>query len=255
MKLQRLAFGLAAILLLSACGAKSAEKPEKKLTPRSSQASETDNVATSSIQVEIIDAPEPASETDRVVTDGANEKANEKAADASDTAVAAKAGNNANKPAEKSGTVQHSAPQQQVDEAPQVQAKKNAPSPAKADGAARSATGTSEPAHTHDWQPVYRTIHHDEVGHYENVTVQKAYDEPIYEDRCVCKTCGAVFKTSAEIGEHLLWSDTCENYSVERVQIGTMHHDAVTEQNYVVDRPASDEPVISGYQCACGAVK
>ena len=29
MKLQRLAYGLAAILLLSACGAKSAEKPEK----------------------------------------------------------------------------------------------------------------------------------------------------------------------------------------------------------------------------------
>ena len=150
MKLQRLAFGLAAILLLSACGAKSAEKPEKKLTPQSSQASETDNVATSNIQAEIIDAPEPASETDRIVTDGANEKA----ADASDTAVAAKAGNNANKPAEKSGTVQHSAPRQQVDEAPQMQAKKNAPSPAKADGAARSATGTSEPAHTHDWQPV-----------------------------------------------------------------------------------------------------
>mgnify|MGYP004645325273 FL=1 len=251
MKLQRLAFGLAAILLLSACGAKSAEKPEKKLTPQSSQASETDNVATSSIQAEIIDAPEPASETDRVVTDGANEKA----ADASDTAVAAKAGNNANKPAEKSGTVQHPAPQQQVDEAPQVRARKNTPPVEKAAGAPSSGTGTSEPAHTHDWQPVYRTIHHDEVGHYENVTVQKAYDEPIYEDRCVCKTCGAVFKTSVEIGEHLLWSDTCENYSVERVQVGTMHHDAVTEQNYVVDQPASDEPVISGYQCACGAVK
>lgn len=251
MKLQKLAFGLAAILLLSACGAKSAEKPEKELTPQSLQASETDNVATSGIQAEITDAPEPASETDRVVTDGANEKA----ADASDTAVAAKADNNANKPAEKYGTVQHPAPQQQVDEAPQVQAKKNTPPAEKAAGAPSSGTGTSEPAHTHDWQPVYRTIHHDEVGHYENVTVQKTYDEPIYEDRCVCKTCGAVFKTSAEIGEHLLWSDTCENYSVERVQVGTMHHDAVTEQNYVVDRPASDEPVISGYQCACGAVK
>ena len=251
MKLQKLAVGLVAILLLSACGAKNAEKQEKELAAQVSTASVMDDMAASSIQAEATDVPEDTSE----LSDAAAEASDETSPDDPNAVGATETANHANKAAEKSGTVQRSAAQRQVGEVSQVQPRGNATSATEVDSAGSLAAGTSEPAHTHDWKPVYSTIHHDEAGHYETVIVQKAYDEPIYEDRCVCKTCGAVFKTSAEIGEHLLWSDTCENYSVEQVQVGTKHHDAVTEQQYVVDNAAFDEKVLNCYQCSCGAIK
>lgn len=251
MKLQKLAVGLAVVLLLSACGAKNAEKQEKELVAQVSTASVMNDMAASSIQAEATDVPEETSE----LSDAAAEASYETSPDNPNAVGATETANHADKAAEKSGTVQRSAAQHQADEASQVQSRENATSATEADSAGGLAAGTSEPAHTHDWKPVYRIIHHDEAGHYETVIVQKAYDEPIYEDRCVCKSCGAVFKTGAEIGEHLLWSDTCENYSVEQVQVGTKHHDAVTEQQYVVDNVAFDEKVLNCYQCFCGAIK
>ena len=42
---------------------------------------------------------------------------------------------------------------------------------------------------------------------------------------------------------------------VKKVQIGTIHHEAVTEQVWVQDTPAYDETIVTGYKCSCGATK
>lgn len=123
---------------------------------------------------------------------------------------------------------------------------------------------SEKPAHTHSWTPVTKVIHHDEVGHYETVTVQAAYDEPVYESVVICGGCGKNFGSSNNATE--AWFDhsldqidagntACQNYHTEDRQTGTKHHDAVTEQKWVVDQKAYDETVTTGYKCSCGATK
>lgn len=110
--------------------------------------------------------------------------------------------------------------------------------------------------HTHDWQPVYATVYHDEVGHYETRTVAEACDEPVYEYRNICGACGASFVSEEEVSVHILLEHQgMASYSNQRVQTGTIHHDAVTEQVWVVDAAAWEEQVMTGYRCACGATQ
>lgn len=128
-------------------------------------------------------------------------------------------------------------------------------------GSSGGGSTTQQPTHTHSWEPVYGTVHHDEVGHYETQTVSEAWDEPVYEGRCVCSACG--YTTSAggdaavdDISIHILTQHGgVASYSVKSVQTGTIHHDAVTQQVWVVDQAAYDEQVITGYRCSCGATK
>lgn len=115
-----------------------------------------------------------------------------------------------------------------------------------------------KPAHTHSWTPVTKTVHHDKVGHYETVTVQAAYDEPVYDYVNVCGGCGKVFTDDDSAIAHIVEADfdsDCQNYHAEKRQVGTKHHDAVTEQKWVVDQKAYDETVTTGYKCSCGATK
>ena len=113
-----------------------------------------------------------------------------------------------------------------------------------------------EPAHTHSWVAVHEMVHHDEVGHYETVTVQEAYDEKVYARKQVCNACGAYFDTTDAVGEHILWDhDGRGSYSSKKVVVDTIHHEAVTEQRYVVDQPAYDEQVLVEYKCSCGETK
>lgn len=121
---------------------------------------------------------------------------------------------------------------------------------------------TEKTAHTHNWVAVTKTVHHDEVGHYETVTVQAAYDEPVYESgHVICGGCGKDFgvgNAAVEAwGDHADedFYDNCENYHTEERQVGTKHHDAVTEQKWVVDQKAYDETITTGYKCSCGATK
>lgn len=111
--------------------------------------------------------------------------------------------------------------------------------------------------HNHKWTAVYKTIHHDEVGHYETKTVQKAYDEIIYDYVDVCNGCGKTeldFKSWDSFGEHTLF-ECGTGYHNAKIKVGTKHHDAVTKKVWVVDKKAYDEKVITGYKCSCGATK
>lgn len=140
-------------------------------------------------------------------------------------------------------------------------------------------TGGSEnkPAHSHSWVAVTKVVHHDaetKVVHHDAVTktetvtvVDKpAWDEPVYESRYICNKCGFSTKDGGEITDHIL--GVCGGgYHVGKIQIDTIHHDAITHQEEktvivtpawdetVVIKPAWDETVITGYKCSCGATK
>ena len=124
-------------------------------------------------------------------------------------------------------------------------------------GSSGGGSTTQQPTHTHSWEPVYGTVHHDEVGHYETQTVSEAWDEPIYKEMNVCSACGATFVSPDDMAIHIIveHSDTGASYSNQKVQVDTIHHDAVIQQVWVVDQAAYDEQVITGYRCSCGATK
>lgn len=138
-------------------------------------------------------------------------------------------------------------------------------------------TGDNKPAHSHSWEAVTKTvhheaetktIHHDAVTKTETVTVvdKEAWDEPVYESRYICNRCGFSTKDGDEISGHLI-SVCGGGCHVGKVQIDTIHHDAVTHQEErtvvvkpawdetVIVKPAWDETVTTSYKCSCGATK
>lgn len=131
-----------------------------------------------------------------------------------------------------------------------------APAQTQQASSAQPASQPAQPAaHEHHWeQYVKDTINHPEVGHNETKVVQAAYDEPKYEEHNVCNKCGKDLGTSGDaIADHYAFE--CDgSYSLVPIQVGTIHHDAVTEQVYVVDQAAWTEQVY-GYRCSCGATK
>lgn len=122
--------------------------------------------------------------------------------------------------------------------------------------AASNTTSQGKSECTHKWvKYVANTIQHKEEGHYETKVVKAAYDEPQYDYHYVCLKCGEDLGTddTTDLLDH---GDVCDgNYTTKLVQVGSIHHDAVTEQVYVVDQAAYTENVY-GERCSlCGATK
>ena len=93
-------------------------------------------------------------------------------------------------------------------------------------------------------QPIYQTIHHEEIGHWETQVVAEAWDEPVYERKIIGNQTGRIYGSTAEFFNQ----DEDGSYHVGDVQVGTTHHDAVTQQVWVVDQYAWDETIIVGYR-------
>lgn len=99
--------------------------------------------------------------------------------------------------------------------------------------------------HEHTW--VEKVVHHDEKGHYDKVEVQPAWDEEELHSVNVCDICGAVLEgdISAHMEQH-----GGGGYHAESVPTGNIiHHDAVYEEQWVVDEPAWDEVYLECSQC------
>lgn len=93
--------------------------------------------------------------------------------------------------------------------------------------------------------PTYTTINHPEQGHYETHVVQEAWDDPQFEERVVGISSGHIYNSANDfIKNGDLYGDG--NYTVKNVQVGSVHHDAVTTQVWVVDQGAWTETVASG---------
>lgn len=124
-----------------------------------------------------------------------------------------------------------------------------------------SSSSNSKPQEVvHNWVPITTVVHHDEVGHWEEVVVSAAWTEtvPVYEEspRSICNGCGLDItgNPAAHIKEQMLAGNLdCGGYHIEykQVQTGTntINHPAVTEKKWVVDKAAWDETVTTGYKC------
>lgn len=124
--------------------------------------------------------------------------------------------------------------------------------------AASNTTSQGKSECTHKWvKYVANTIQHKEEGHYETKVVKAAYDEPQYDWHNVCNKCGKDLGTDDDevdkVAEHGFECDG--SYSCIPVQVGSIHHDAVTEQVYVVDQAAYTENVYGKRCTECGATK
>ena len=132
-----------------------------------------------------------------------------------------------------------------------------------------------ENSHVHDWVEQTEIIHHDETGHFEEVKTgtrtvvdEEAYEEPVYQMKCVCSACGYEADSVDEIGSHmdshydpqLGYIDA--SYSVQEVVTDVIRHpersheEPIFKKQWIVDSEAWDETVVTGYRCStCGAVK
>lgn len=90
--------------------------------------------------------------------------------------------------------------------------------------------------------PTYTTVNHPEQGHYETQVVSQAWDESVYARKIVGGHTGRVYNSLDEFD----MQDEDGNYSVKDVQVDTIHHEAVTQQVWVVDQQAWTETVASG---------
>lgn len=127
-------------------------------------------------------------------------------------------------------------------------------------------SGSSKPAHQHDWKTEYKTVHHD--AQYRSEPVYE--DQIVYEDRPVykwsaywtCTECGKRFDNEKDAGRHAVaicgggYSAHKEQVQTgtEQVQVGTNRVQVGTNQ--VLVKEAWDEKVPNGQVCTgCGAKK
>lgn len=116
----------------------------------------------------------------------------------------------------------------------------------------------SADSQAHIWEPVTSVIHHDEVGHYEEV--EKSYQKTVY----LCFFCGYNqdgYDSIDELREHMIvHSDEIDyKWIINRPDLLADTREVWatrTEIVWVVDEKAYDETVITGYTCTvCNAQK
>ena len=90
--------------------------------------------------------------------------------------------------------------------------------------------------------PTYTTINHTEQGHYETQVVTPAWDEAVYDGKIVGGQTDRVYNSLNEF----MNQEEDYSYSVKQVQVDTIHHDAETQQVWVVDQQAWTETIASG---------
>ena len=111
-------------------------------------------------------------------------------------------------------------------------------------------TVASEKEHVHgdncEWivdKPAWtETVEHPEEGHYEEVVVQEAWDEEVTEILDVCHNCGHIVTSPEDWIAHSKQNINCSSYGSKEVT-HIIHHEAVVEQQWKVDKPAWTETV------------
>ena len=109
-------------------------------------------------------------------------------------------------------------------------------------------------AHIHNW--VAKTIHHQEKGHMEKYEVQPGWDEKEVVARDICNQCGADI-TDIDIAAHgkahALAGEGGGHHTEWRETGKIIHHEAVYDEEWVVDQEPWDETY---YVCSgCGKRK
>ena len=149
------------------------------------------NKATKKLTVNVVEAPQVAGDEVAVTEITTDENGNKK------TVVTKKASSEVSKndavastsPVSNKGTVNSSSSASTTKPTTNSGTATTKPSNSQATKPGSTDSSSNKPSHSHNWQSVTKTVHHDEVGHYETKTVTEAYDEPIYENKIGCKVC------------------------------------------------------------------
>lgn len=136
------------------------------------------------------------------------------------------------------------------------------PSGDSSNGSKPNGGGSSEnkPSHTHNWQPQYKTVHHDAVYEQQWV-VDVPYQSPKYEIHTVCYNCGMDFTAkgfdqsdvTAHMKAHTLNGDNY-GYGTSSVLVSPEIPEQGHYENVLVSG-AYDEQVLVGYKCSCGLIQ
>ena len=125
-----------------------------------------------------------------------------------------------------------------------------------------AATPAPAPSHSHAWVEISETVHHDAVTEQRKVVEQEA-TEGHYEGGSysvvICR-CGAEFSSADAFLSHQRSAGDIEQHggyttSVRSDQVWVEGTPEVFHYETETVREAWDEQVITGYRCACGAVK
>ena len=113
-------------------------------------------------------------------------------------------------------------------------------------------TVASEKEHVHgdncewivDKEAWTETVEHPEEGHYEEVVVQEAWDEEVTVIKNVCHNCGYIITSQEDAVKHLKenYMNGCQSYG-QKEFTEIIHHEAVVEQQWKVDKPSWTETV------------
>lgn len=110
-----------------------------------------------------------------------------------------------------------------------------------------SSSSGSKPAKEKVWvEPVYKAVHHAEVGHHETQTVVEGYMNTEITGEHVACYCGATFNTTNEWGAHSEAAGRqsgCGGYRVVPTY-SEVWVAPITQQVWVVDKPAWTEQVL-----------
>ncbi len=127
-----------------------------------------------------------------------------------------------------------------------------APTTTKPTTKAPSANSNTSPcAAGHSWQNITQTIHHDEVGHYEQVVT--GYNTVTKYKCAVCyQKFDSLSSYYTHFDEHIATSDNLVSIFRERYETPT-EKQPIYGKKWVVDKPAYDEQRVIGRKCSvCG---
>lgn len=103
--------------------------------------------------------------------------------------------------------------------------------------------GWTENKYVVDKEAWTETVEHPEEGHYEEVVVQEAWDEEVTRIGTFCHNCGFEIHSIDEWIAHSKASNgQCMSYGDKEVT-EIIHHEAVVEQQWKVDKPAWTETI------------
>lgn len=114
---------------------------------------------------------------------------------------------------------------------------------------------TNPCANGHTWVEITKTVHHDEVGHYEDVQTAKQVTK--YR----CPICGYNSQHYDSVDEYYSHFNSAHgnsaNNSFFKDRYETISdYEYTTEQKWVVDTAAYDETIVTGYKCSvCNKTK
>lgn len=105
----------------------------------------------------------------------------------------------------------------------------------------------------HNWEEITNVVHHEELGHVEQVQVGTTEGKTEY----ACAVCGARFGTPSGVVDHCAnFVGTDRSHATARTLAYDYPGEPIFEPQWVVDQNAWEETVVTGYTCSiCGATK